>query len=819
MRRSWVVVVLALLAVSAQPVAAASVGVVASKHTDFGTGSETTPTLTRMDIEGSGDSAAVSYESGLVDSFEDGDQDEYNGVFFGGNVTGERASHGQYSFKTNATGYHGIRSTGGLPITPSQGETVTGDVLITGDGDNGFWLGVGTNTTRGGYYSARATENGSLRIVKENSSGLTTLSTTPLGALPENEWIDVRVKWTHTGQITATINATNVSVSTTATDTQYTAGGIHLFGDQADGPDNQTAAVYWDNIRVNTQPGHYYGAVHDNSNISAAFANLTTVRNTSATLLWQEDADNDNVWTNVTSQTVTSPGNYTADLSGTTSDRWRLRVDTAASEPAARVVLADEGVTFDPRPPTLSNPDPSGPQSTYHSDVSIDVADREFGTAYGDSVTVTAVNGSGIQVGQTTITSNQTVSFQYDALAGTNTINWTATDSYGHTETVTQTFDTPDQLTIYREATSSTKIASATVTLRFYPVGNQSAKVVTKTTSNGTINMTGLPVNQPLVAVANASGYESRRVFIRSLYAQQRMYLLNSSADSVETIFEMRDYSGRYPPDNTVLEIQRSINGDWQTISGDYFGATAQYPATLETGARYRLRLYNPETGATRLLGTYQPIAAQTQTIEVSPQSGLSDRGALPSASVRPQTRQIPARNNTELSVALSAGRNTTVDSWRVIVERNGTTITNTTYAGRTRETTLTTDLANASGTQVNVTVETTLDDGQTVTAGVAALQVYDSPANQLSLLALLAEFVGLAAPGTAAVLTSFVASAATVFVMAGVSTQLPVSGETTALAGVLTLTGFAVIGWVGYDVVFVAGAAVVAFAALRRGL
>ena len=39
------------------------------------------------------------------------------------------------------------------------------------------------------------------------------------------------------------------------------------------------------------------------------------------------------------------------------------------------------------------------------------------------------------------------------------------------------------------------------------------------------------------------------------------------------------------------------------------------------------------------------------------------------------------------------------------------------------------------------------------------------------------------------------------------------------ALAGVLTLTGFAVIGWVGYDVVFVAGAAVVAFAALRRGL
>ena len=798
MRGRWILVIFfALLALSAQPVAAQNASTVASQHTTFGTGSDGEPapqTLQNMSVEGSGDSASAVAQTRISHNpfhdIGDGSADQQ------WTVIGDDAFDNVYKSE------YQIRPSRDIAI-----DTITPNVVAVEGQDYGLTLDI---------YIVQEGVDGDYREGTLVKSGWD----------PDYQTGPQDISLDTTFEASAATTYSIEMVPNSGSDNDGTEDALALQGDESAANDwfarYSVPRKQYIDISVSGSEewssGAYIGAPHDAERVTAGWANLT-LANASATVVWQEDGDGDGSWTNIMSTKVPSTTNITQDLSTTSSDRWRVRVDFEAtgSDPVAEI--HDEGLLFESSAPSLSDPGPSGETEAYDGDVGINVSDPDFGLAQGDSVLVTATNETGEQIGSQTVTSNGSVTFDYDPQAGENTVTWKVTDEYGNADTLTQNFTTPAELSIFRESENSTKIASATVTLRFYPVGNQSAQVVTKTTTDGTINMTGLPVNQPLVAVANASGYESRRVFIRSLYAQQRMYLLNSSADSVETIFEMRDYSGRYPPDNTVLEIQRSINGDWQTISGDYFGATAQYPATLETGARYRLRLYNPETGATRLLGTYQPIAAQTQTIEVSPQSGLSDRGALPSASVRPQTRQIPARNNTELSVALSAGRNTTVDSWRVIVERNGTTITNTTYAGRTRETTLTTDLANASGTQVNVTVETTLDDGQTVTAGVAALQVYDSPANQLSLLALLAEFVGLAAPGTAAVLTSFVASAATVFVMAGVSTQLPVSGETTALAGVLTLTGFAVIGWVGYDVVFVAGAAVVAFAALRRGL
>lgn len=774
--RWWVVVMVALLAISAQPVAAQNASAVASEHTTFGTGSQGEPAptqLTNLFVTGSGSDASLSLVKGGTTSLPD-------------------TSPGQSTVNYRA----------GVKIVPSWSITSITVNLDTDSGATNLYI-----TDTGGTVLAQSSvSSGNATFNYNLDAGTAYYVVADAGGSSYTPSLSSSASYPYSSE------ALSVEAGVYSRTTESSSNLYNIKSITAD---------------VNRSTAQYISAVHDAEAVDTGFTNLS-LTNMSATVTWQEDGDGDGVWTNVTSTTASSTTNVTQDLSGTASDRWRLRVDInkTGSNPVAEI--HDEGLLFNASDPVadMARAEPTGKTTSSPVNISIPVSDTDFSLAQGDSVSVAIQTrpsgGSFSTISTQTIASNQTVSANFSpSIGGEYEYRAVLTDSYGHSVTsTTNTFSTPAILTIYRETYDTRVITGVNVTVRFYTQGDNTAgTVITRTTTNGTVDMSGLPVDQPIVAVANASGYESRRVFIRSLYQQQRIYLLNTSVDSVETIFQQRDYTGEFPPDATVLEIQRSINGSFQTISGDYFGAAAEYPAVLEVGTRYRLRLYNPVTGATRLLGTYQPIAAQTQTLTVSPTRGLSDRGALPTAVIRPQTRRIPAVNNTELSVALPNSDNTTVDSWRVIVERNGTTIANTTYPGSTRESTLTADLGSAGGTQVTVTVKATLGDGQTITAGVAALQVYHSPANQLSLLTLITDFVGLAAPGTAGALTSFLATVTTIFVMAGLSTQLPVSGETTALAGVLTLVGFAVIGWVGYGVVFVSGAAVVAFAALRRGL
>jgi hypothetical protein len=822
------VVAIALLAITAMPASAQNATAVASEHTTFGTGSQGEPSpaqLTNMSVQGSGGpaSVALSVDRIATEGFEDGAISDFGGDTGSFSVQSTQVYQGSFALEGSATSSRDLISDTDARV--EQGHTYSTRVRYSSGSDDWHVLfGTTGEDTSFDSYGIGAYDGGIFRISKIDDGRHTSdFATTSFdGSAYADEWLRLEWTWETDGTITATLydSAGSQIAQLSATDTTYTSGGI--------GFRIYDGTVYWDNHEYlqTPQSGRYIGAPHDAEQVTTGFTNLT-LSNAEARVTWQEDADGDGTWQNVTSTNVTSTTNVTQDLSTTQSDRWRVRVDVEATGDSPTAEIHDEGLLFNASAPTadIAAADPTGKTTSSPVNISIPVSDADFTTAQGDSVAVDIQvrpsGGSFSTIDTQTISSNQTVSATFTpGEGGEYEYRAVMTDAYGSTTTSgTETFSTPAQLTVYRETANATRITGANITIRFYPVGDDTGQVVTKSAPNGTVNMTGLPVNQPLVAVANVSGYESRRVFIRSLYEQQRMYLLNSSVDSVETIFKLSDYTGRFAPDNTVLEIRRSVNGSWQTVSGDYFGASAQYPAVLETGARYRLRLYNPETGATRPLGTYQPIAAQTQTIEVSPESGITYLEGLPTATIRPQTRRVPALNDTQLSASISEVGNVTIDSWRVTVSNGSTTISNTTYSGNTRETTITTDLGSYAGEQVNVTVVATLSDGQTITAGAATLQVYDSPTNNLSLLTLLADFIGLAAPGTAAALQSFLATMLTIFVMAGITTQLPVSGETTALVGVLVLAGFSVIGWVGYDVVFVSGAAVVAFAGLRRGL
>lgn len=485
---------------------------------------------------------------------------------------------------------------------------------------------------------------------------------------------------------------------------------------------------------------------------------------------------------------------------------------------------------FEAATPTVDNttasPQDGSKQSLRNVTLSAPITDADFGSPQGDSVDVT-IYLDGEEVATRTILSNQTVEEDVRVdTGGEHTWNVTVSDSYGKqsesdsdqstAESDPFNFRVPADLKIYEEPNGTNLVDNAEVTIRFYKGGETGEIEVTRSTSDGRINMTGLPVDQEFVAVANADGYTSRRIFIESLYNQQQIYLLSDSTQSAETIFELRDYTGDFPREEAVLQVQRPINGSWQTVAGDYFGATSQFPVTLESNARYRLVLVNPETSERRVLGSYTPIAAQTERIEVTPQDGIGPTEDLPTASISPDARRLPALNSTTIGVDTDDGTSS-VEQYRIVATSNGSELLNETFNGG--EFSGNVDAGSLVGEKIDVTVTATLSDGSTATAGSAEFSVSETNANDMSLLSTMADLAGLSAPGTENAFTTFISIMVTILGMAGVTTRLPVGGETAGLIGVFILAAFSVIGWVGYDLVFVAGVGVVSLSALRRGL
>lgn len=278
--------------------------------------------------------------------------------------------------------------------------------------------------------------------------------------------------------------------------------------------------------------------------------------------------------------------------------------------------------TFSPATPTLSNADPTGDTTIAPAEVSIDVSDGDF--PRGDSVTVT-IDVDGSQVHTETISSNQTVTASVSASAQTGgQHSWSveASDSYGETTTDSYTYTVPDELTIYNETAPSQVVDNVDVTLQFY----QRDTVVTRNTSDGNVSLTGLPVTEDLVVLAQADGYYTRRTFIGSIYQQQEIYLLPENTTSSSIVFTLDDRTGNFPPGDTVLMIQRPLTKDfdgdgtdeteYRTVAGDYFGAAGSFPVELETDTRYRLTARNDQ-GDVRALGSYTVTGDAAETIPI----------------------------------------------------------------------------------------------------------------------------------------------------------------------------------------------------------
>lgn len=341
------------------------------------------------------------------------------------------------------------------------------------------------------------------------------------------------------------------------------------------------------------------------------------------TVRWQEKSGGS--WSTIKSQTLTSSdsptdGTFTFDLSNTDGDRWRL--DATLTANSGSVELKRHYLEWRNDAPTLdeSSADPTGdtdPSAT----LSINVDDPQFNTPQGDRVTVEFYRGDGTFIGSQSRSSAGSVSVEPDSPSENFTWYASATDEYGGGSGQTTEFiaSVPSELQIYNESAPSSLVQDATIEVQFY--GRGSNFTTTKSTSDGTVEFSDIPGDEQFIVIARADGYYDRRVYVKSLYDQQRIYLLPREGPTVvENVFTLDDNTGRFPARQTTLLIQKPIQVNnetkYQTIAGDNFGSTNSFPVALERGQRYRL-LVNNQDGDTRALGAYVARVNGTQTLDV----------------------------------------------------------------------------------------------------------------------------------------------------------------------------------------------------------
>lgn len=521
-------------------------------------------------------------------------------------------------------------------------------------------------------------------------------------------------------------------------------------------------------------------------------------------------------------QTVSSNGTVTFDASNLEDGTHEWHVEMADSYGAT-----SESQTFefevDHRAPDLDNASASpgdGSQLTNRTvNLSIDGGDYDFLEDSGDEVTLEwRVDGEVRDT--TTVTSNGTWSTSVDVSEG-GSHNWsvTATDEYG-LSTTSQTFgfQVPSELRIYNESEPTALVDNATVTLRFFFESGDDL-IVTRETSDGTVDFQGLPVDRPFVVVAEADGYRDRRIYVPSLFDTESVYLLPDEAEFTSPIFDIQDFTGSFPDSETVLRIERPLNGSWQTVQADFFGAAGEVPAQLEFNVRHRLTLVNTETGETRRLGTYTPLEAGVKQIRVTPDSAIVVSPDNVQVQIAPSITTLEATNDTSVNVSLTDPTGE-IETWNVSVSWQNETSSEVLYEQTTAG-----------------PVQPTLNLSQFETGNVTVLVEWASPSggqgiesksyrlripmeNQYSLLHIVSSTLpGMLPSSSWSAFSTMLALAVSIFVATAAASQIPMSTEMVGLVAVASLAGFSIIGFVGYEMVFVGGVGLVTMSMLRRGL
>jgi len=570
MRERWLVVAVAVLMLAAAPASAGNVTLV-SEHTTFGTGGgEPAPSqLSGMSVSGSGDSASVVYDSGASSA--------------GTNVE-------------SSTSRRDTANEAGVVINPNQHI----EELIVGTDFQSGATQINVRSTSGALLGS-----GSISAFSSTSAATIT-------GLNLEPGTDYRITAGDAGAVYQ-LTSNNDNLPTTSSTFDIVAGY-----EEGDGEDSST--VYNIDVISAESPasGEYVSATHDAADVTEGYVNITSLSNADVTSTWQYYDGSS--WVDASTTTYSTTGNKSVSLSGN-SDQWRVRVTPQRNSVDASATIASEGVLADSATPTLSNPDPTGSIDTYDGDISISVNDSDFGTPQGDSITVEA-NDSGGTIGSTTLASNGTATLPYAADSGTNNITWTAIDGAGNQQTLDQSFDAPSQLVLKNVSDQTQISSSANATVQLYRQDNDT--VITRSASQGSISLGGLPAAATYVVRVDADGYRTRRTLLQDVFQQQSVYLLPNSANSHVVEFAIEDRTGTYD-DSAELQVLRAINTsqtasdetEYQIVAGDRIGSQQQVKVELEDGVRYRIRISSPDGTQVRTLGAFVPRSDRVVNLQI----------------------------------------------------------------------------------------------------------------------------------------------------------------------------------------------------------
>lgn len=296
-------------------------------------------------------------------------------------------------------------------------------------------------------------------------------------------------------------------------------------------------------------------------------------------------------------------------------------VQISVTESAEMTLVEDGGG------PTLSDPSPTGGEtvSATPAELQVNVSDPDFDTANEAVDLEWYINGS--LDGTTTVTSNGTATFTSSArTGGAKAWHVEATDSTGQTDRSPDSgahqFELPSVLEIREEGNPDQLVGSPSnpveVEVRFFQDGDE--QVIERTTTDGAVNLTGLPAGKRFIVTAAAENYTFRRIVVDSLTEQQSIYLLNEETPSASVIFELQDRTGQFDARESTLYVERALNQsnstEYRVIAGDKFGGSREFPVDLVSDARYRLRIENAQ-GDIRTLGSYTATGDQRVQLQV----------------------------------------------------------------------------------------------------------------------------------------------------------------------------------------------------------
>lgn len=626
------VVLVAILLAVAQPAAAASGQLaVASSHTsasDFNGAA----TLDNVSVVGSGDSAYVELSGETtIDGFEDQDISDWNGQDDGG-----------------TTGYEVVSSpvaVGSFALLGNQSASTTNKIINktipqATYSDLSFWYRQESLSNLDTANLFAAQNGGTFAVQLGISTGTEAGDQGSVIYFDGTSWQDTNIDITagtyhkfDLSNIDYSNNQFDLDVST-ASSSVGSASNLDFRGsaNQVDrirvNRDSGGTDQYWDEFTRATgsaSRGQYISANHSVSEVDSGFTNLT-LRNASATVEWQHHDGTS--WQVANSSTFTSSGNHSLDISGIVDETWRVNVSFVNETGPTTAKLHDEGIvatTFVPTVDnsTLSPDDTSQTLDTTSPTLSVNASDVDFSRTIGDELRVEYFLNGNSEANET-LTSNGTASHTFNVAAGDYDWWVVVHDQYGNSQrSATAEFVLPNDIKVWNETSPDELVKGNStnpveVTVRFYQDNNDT--VIERSTTDGIVNMTGIPADERLTITVEAAGYHFRRITLDSLIQQQDVFVLSTAMQSAQVVFELDDRTGQFEPTSTRLYIQRAINKSnttkYRNIAGDRFGASAEFVSNLQDDTRYRLRVENDD-GQSRTLGAYTTSGDDRATLPI----------------------------------------------------------------------------------------------------------------------------------------------------------------------------------------------------------